>query len=170
MTDLHPYGLAGRNDTFYIFAKPAFRRVFDVHGYIYTYKVQVMPHRDKERRAAYLREWRNRNREYVRAKCREKNASPHGFAIAKNARLKAIYGITLLDYNEMFEKQNGLCFICGNPEISGISRDNNLLVDHNHATGKVRKLLCNNCNRGLGAFRDNIAIMERAIQYIKDHQ
>lgn len=131
-----------------------------------------MPHKSKEERAAYLKEWRNKNRDYVRAKLREKNSTPEGFEISKNSRLKRAYGITLNEYRDMFSKQNGLCFICGNPEERGLRRDDslNLAVDHNHTTGKVRKLLCNNCNRGLGAFRDNIAVMERAIQYIKDHQ
>lgn len=129
-----------------------------------------MPHKNKDAKAAYLREWRKKNRDYVRQKLREKNSTPEGFAISKNSRLKRTYGITLAEYREMFNKQNGVCFICGNPETNSQRRDNNLSVDHNHITGKVRKLLCSNCNRGLGEFNDNIIIMERAIQYLKDHQ
>jgi hypothetical protein len=81
------------------------------------------------------------------------------------------YGITLKEYDEMFAKQNGLCFICGNPEkvICKSGKLKRLAIDHNHRTGKIRKLLCDDCNVGLGKFRDNIIVMERAIQYLKDH-
>ena len=82
------------------------------------------------------------------------------------------YGITLEEYNKRFDKQGGFCFICGNPETTrtkeGISR--RLSIDHDHATGQIRKLLCDSCNRGLGHFHDNIIVMERAIQYVKDHR
>ena len=62
----------------------------------------------KEKKAAYLREWRNRNRDYVRQKVRETYSTPEGFASHRNSRLKLAYGITLAEYEEMFSKQNGL--------------------------------------------------------------
>ena len=82
------------------------------------------------------------------------------------------YGITLKEYDEMFSKQNGLCFICGNPETVRTTggQIRRLSIDHDHATGKIRQLLCDACNHGLGHFHDNIIVMERAIQYIKDHR
>lgn len=82
------------------------------------------------------------------------------------------YGVTLKEYDEMFAKQNGLCFICGNPEITRTKggQIRRLSIDHDHVTGKVRNLLCDACNRGIGNFHDNIIAMERAIQYIKDHR
>lgn len=52
------------------------------------------------------------------------------------------------------------CMICGKAE--------KLVVDHDHETGKVRGLLCNHCNRGLGHFRDNTQFLEDAIKYLKD--
>jgi hypothetical protein len=52
------------------------------------------------------------------------------------------------------------CTICGKEE--------RLVVDHDHETGKVRGLLCNHCNRGLGHFRDNIEFLEDAIKYLRD--
>ena len=82
------------------------------------------------------------------------------------------YGITLKEYNEMFSNQSGLCFICGNPETTRTKEGQvrRLSIDHDHANGKLRKLLCDACNHGLGHFHDNIIVMERAIQYIKDHR
>lgn len=119
--------------------------------------------RTKEEKAAYLREWRAKNKDYCRAEARKKYHTPDGYAYHEHHRLKSTYGITLEEYQAMVSSQNGLCFICGNP-------DKKLAVDHDHSNGKVRKLLCLNCNRGLGAFGDNISLMERGIQYLKDHQ
>ena len=77
------------------------------------------------------------------------------------------FGMTDEHYKEMFLKQNGLCQICKMPETylhKGVLQ--NLSVDHDHSTGKVRGLLCKKCNHGLGFFNDNIETMKSAIEYI----
>jgi len=84
----------------------------------------------------------------------------------RNGELKRDYGITLEDYNNMFEEQNGVCAICGKPETSKYT---NLQVDHNHVTGKIRELLCGKCNRMLGHVNDNIDILKSAIEYLEKH-
>ena len=71
------------------------------------------------------------------------------------------YGIGLGDLNKMMESQQGKCAICKEPL--------SLKVDHNHKTGKVRGLLCNGCNRGLGFFTDNMSVLESAICYLKSN-
>jgi hypothetical protein len=76
--------------------------------------------------------------------------------------LKNRYGITEDDYDVMFKEQDGLCAICKQP-----STHKNLDVDHNHETNKVRGLLCNNCNRGLGHLQDSVLVLESAINYLK---
>lgn len=81
----------------------------------------------------------------------------------KNASLKHNYGITLEDYNLMFKKQNGKCFICN-------TLKNVLHVDHCHTTNKVRGLLCGNCNKALGLLKDNIDILQTAINYLNLHE
>jgi hypothetical protein len=78
------------------------------------------------------------------------------------------YGITHQQYMEMWEKQKGLCPICHHPERC--KRRKWLAVDHDHSTGKIRALLCDKCNLGIGHFKDDIALLESAISYIKEHK
>lgn len=71
------------------------------------------------------------------------------------------YGITKSQYESMLSKQNGLCAICGTkPAIA---------VDHNHITGKIRGLLCVECNLGIGHFKENKHWLFKAIQYLNYH-
>lgn len=66
--------------------------------------------------------------------------------------LKSKYDMTLKQYDEMLKGQNGVCAVCKNPEtnINRYGDVNRLSVDHNHKTGEIRGLLCNNCNLLLG--------------------
>lgn len=76
-------------------------------------------------------------------------------------RLRA-YGITPLDFSQSLQKQGGVCAICG-----GDKRGRQLSVDHNHRSGKVRGLLCSDCNILLGCAHDKIQVLRRAIQYLE---
>lgn len=78
--------------------------------------------------------------------------------------LKCQYNLSLDQYNELVVKQNNLCLICNNPE----THKPRLSIDHHHETGRVRGLLCHNCNAGLGHFKDSIEVLQSAINYIKD--
>lgn len=71
------------------------------------------------------------------------------------------YGITVEQYRQMFEDQNGVCMICGN------STDYRLCVDHNHETGEVRGLLCRPCNSGLANYQENVVYLQNAINYLR---
>lgn len=81
------------------------------------------------------------------------------------AQLKRAYGITRADYDKMFAQQNGRCAICGSTGHKG-KRTAKLYVDHDHATGRVRGLLCHKCNGGLGALGDNEEGLRRALAYV----
>lgn len=83
----------------------------------------------------------------------------------KNDKLFSRYGITLEEYNMKFSEQNGCCAICRKHQTEIIKT---LCVDHNHETGKVRALLCDDCNKGLGHFKDNPELLEFASQYLKE--
>lgn len=73
------------------------------------------------------------------------------------------YGITIADYQAMYERQEGKCAICGTSEEK-------LVVDHNHKTGKVRELLCHLCNAMIGCAREDIAILTAAVAYLHREQ
>ncbi len=77
------------------------------------------------------------------------------------------YGMTQEDYDNKLKSQNGLCAICNKKQKSG--RNQNLVVDHDHESGKVRDLLCNSCNVALGLFQDSIDILDKSIRYLKKH-
>jgi hypothetical protein len=76
-----------------------------------------------------------------------------------NFHLKRRYGIDGVTVEWLILQQNGACALCqtGKPEH----------VDHNHATGSVRGILCFNCNRGIAKFGEDAALMKRAIDYLK---
>lgn len=82
----------------------------------------------------------------------------------KESKLKCNFGITLDDYNRMFVTQNGNCGIC---KINQEKLKTPLGVDHCHKTGKVRELLCSNCNTALGLLKEDINVLEATIEYIK---
>ena len=77
------------------------------------------------------------------------------------------YGISAKEYVELLEKQGHVCAICGEPETR-IHKGSlaSFSVDHDHETGKVRGLLCGTCNHGLGYFRDDVELMNNAIEYL----
>ena len=80
--------------------------------------------------------------------------------------LKCRYGITADEYWALYESQGGKCRICGTTD--GTRKDSKLLsVDHCHATGKIRGLLCTRCNAGLGHFQDNPVLLESALAYLR---
>lgn len=80
------------------------------------------------------------------------------------------FGITIEQYEEMVSIQNNSCAICRKHKDDFSGRGNNFHIDHCHTTGKLRGLLCSNCNTGLGQFKDDGEIMKNAIEYIKRSQ
>ena len=110
------------------------------------------PNHTKESWAKYMREYRKRN--------------PH---IMKSIDLKKRFGISLKEYQVLLENQNHVCAICSQPEQSIDHRTKKpraLAVDHCHTTGKIRGLLCSDCNTGLGLFQDSKIFLMNAIKYL----
>ena len=89
----------------------------------------------------------------------------------RNSDYKYNYGITLAEYDQMFEQQNSCCAICGQPEIVKFKgKIKPLSVDHNHKTGKIRGLLCVRCNLILRDAKDNILTLHYAMEYLKKNK
>ncbi len=84
-------------------------------------------------------------------------------------RYRNKFGMSIQEYENLFEKQGGHCAICREAEVlvrkNGVVK--RLAVDHCHATGRVRGLLCLSCNHILGNAKDNIRVLEDAIEYLK---
>lgn len=127
-------------------------------------------YRTKEKGKKRLDKWREENPEKYKEQYKNNIAKQkcseyyhNNKDTVKNTYLQTNYGITLEDYNFLLEKQNEKCKICNNECPTGKS----LAVDHNHETGKVRGLLCKNCNIGLGMFFDNLDFLESAVLYLK---
>lgn len=83
------------------------------------------------------------------------------------SHLRRKFGITHEQYDAMLVKQGGRCAIC---RVLSTESPKRFHVDHNHATGVVRGLLCYRCNTGLGVFLDDISRLKSAIKYLKEHQ
>ena len=81
----------------------------------------------------------------------------------RNNELKNNYGTTLAQYEEMLEKQGGVCVLCGNTSLKGRC----LSVDHNHITRKVRGLLCYRCNTSIGQIAETPEMLKRLIEYLE---
>ena len=81
--------------------------------------------------------------------------------------LKRKYGVTQEWYDEQLTLQDGGCKICGTKDPGkGLKHFH---VDHSHKTGKVRGLLCHSCNTGLGFFKEDVKLIEKAIEYVNRH-
>lgn len=82
----------------------------------------------------------------------------------KNYRLITKYGITLEQFNIMYQEQQGQCAIC-----SIQVPDSKICVDHNHNTGQVRQLLCHNCNVLLGHAFEDPSLLTKCAEYLNAH-
>ena len=99
----------------------------------------------RERKLASVRKYYAAHRaELIERMRRRYRADVH---VAEKERARR-YGLSAEDYNKLLARQNGVYGICKRP-------GRKLCVDHCHATGKVRGLLCHNCNSGLGLYNDN---------------
>jgi len=82
----------------------------------------------------------------------------------QRASWKRLYGISEDEYNEMLVTQNFRCAMCG---IHQSKLNKSLSVDHNHATGEIRGLLCSDCNFILGHAKDNPGTLQAGINYLR---
>ena len=128
--------------------------------YLYTYCKQCARGKTKE--------WTLKNKDYVKSKKGEweKKNPERARQIALRGILKFSYNMTLEQYDSLLTKQDFVCAICH--KINNI-QGRRLEVDHDHKTGKIRGLLCNGCNVGIGAFSDDMDLMAKAVQYVNKY-
>ncbi len=89
----------------------------------------------------------------------------YNYSKSFNRRIRAKYNLSSEELISMHNSQNKKCKICGNI-YEDISKHGGLYIDHCHTTGKVRGLLCAKCNQLLGACRDNVVILQSAVDYL----
>ena len=108
--------------------------------------------------------WAVRNPDKVRARVRtyHRKHRAERSDYAKWRRLQNKYSLTKDQYTVMLAHQEHRCAICDGSLVN----QPRVSVDHNHDTGKVRGILCNTCNRGIGLLKDNPAVLTRAAQYV----
>jgi ferredoxin-like protein FixX len=100
-------------------------------------------------------------------KCRNKEALKWQQAnpeSKRNTHLKAKFNITVKQFNEMLQLQNFCCAICMSPTPKGRGTFH---VDHCHETGKIRGILCHDCNTGIGKLGDSLESIKKAVSYLE---
>jgi hypothetical protein len=122
----------------------------------------------REYMRGYTRKPYNRDKEKQREACRKwerkvHERDPEANSLRKRrALLKHRYGITLEEFNALLAKQNSRCAIC-------CLSDNVVWhIDHCHVSGKFRGVLCSQCNKGLGHFKDSLILLLAAVKYLEE--
>lgn len=124
-------------------------------------KAITMPYSSPER----AKEWRISNKQHLLDYNKTwRQVNPEKDALySKRTKLKAKYGITPEQKDEILKSQNYRCAICKSTDFGS----KNWCVDHDHYTGEIRGLLCNGCNTGLGHFKENVRVLSTAILYLR---
>lgn len=116
----------------------------------------------RERNAKRMREQYKDNPQKFRDISRaNRKANPESITARRARMFRSRYNITLEDFVALAEKQENKCAICGSVAP--------LTIDHCHKSGKVRGLLCGNCNRGIGCLKESIDNLKNAIKYLLFH-
>ncbi len=129
----------------------------------------IRKHRSKpdviEFRKTYTKEYYQKNKERVKGYNDRYHAKEENKKQSYLRNIKRNYGLEPHQYYEMFMRQVGKCAICS---VSfGDERSIRPHVDHDHSTGAVRGLLCDGCNKGIGALRDNPRALRKAADYVE---
>lgn len=122
-------------------------------------RAEYVIHRDKVQ--ARNKRWYERNRESQIFRT-SRNARQNAPA-RRDARFRRTYGVSLVEIEAIREAQGGVCAICRDPKRPGRK---SLCVDHCHRTGRVRGLLCHQCNKAIGLFGDSPSHLHAAIAYL----
>ena len=106
---------------------------------------------NKEKRSKQSKQYREENKESIKK-------------VIRKWRMQTTFGLSIEEYDALLQSQNNCCASCG---VHMSTQKRNLAVDHCHSTGKIRGLLCTNCNIGLGMFKDDVNLLQKAIEYLE---
>lgn len=120
----------------------------------------------KTKTAKYRKEYYQTHKVESAEQSKRFDRSEKGKLLKRKHLLKRGYGLTLEQYDEMIKEQDSICAICGSINSDG----RRLCVDHNHETGKIRKLLCHCCNSLVGYAKEDIIILRSTINYLENHK
>ena len=125
-------------------------------------------------KAAYHRQYRSTRRKLFSEKEKLRRANMPPDAKERTLRYQRSvsrrFGISAAELESLHQSQGGRCAICGDEQSAKSTKVRRLAVDHCHRTGKVRGLLCLNCNTGLGRFKDMPELLLNAVNYLKRNQ
>jgi hypothetical protein len=126
------------------------------------FQLQAKGRYDSAEAVARVKEWREKNADRFRAYQAEYRARPERKRAMRDLYYQRTFGISADDFDAMLEAQGGGCAICGERP----DREASLHVDHCHDTGRIRGILCLNCNQGLGKFDHDPELLQRAADYL----
>lgn len=86
----------------------------------------------------------------------------------RSSHLRRRFGIDYADYERILAAQGGVCAICGGTELRRHHKF--MSIDHDHTSGAIRGILCDNCNQGLGNFKDKRGLLKAAMAYLAQHE
>lgn len=142
---------------------------------IYCAACRAKRDREANRRKQYR--WREANPEKWKAvrdrEWAKRSADPAHLQDKREREARRLYGLEPEDFDRLLAAQNGVCAICRRPargKANGrakAGREPRLHVDHCHTTGRVRGLLCGNCNTLIGLANEDPAVLAAAIEYLK---
>lgn len=158
-------GAAGKISSMTTAEKAEKKRAYDRARYAANKEKKLAAAKERywanpEKAAEYGRHYRVKYRDRLKARKHAWHAA--NAAQVRDRRLRATYGISAEDYDARLLAQGGGCAICQNDCPTGRM----LAVDHDHATGVVRGLLCTNCNMAVGKMKDDADLLRRAAEYL----
>ncbi len=135
---------------------------------------QIPQNKVKERARQQKPEFKESRRKYrqrpeVKKRKKEYQQNPENKNRTRHLNLVRNYDLTLKEFNEKLKKQGGTCEICRKGNGKNRKKPS---TDHNHKTGKVRGILCGNCNFELGTlekFNNNLNLFKIYIKYLEEH-
>jgi Recombination endonuclease VII len=127
------------------------------------FRVLAKARYDSASAVARTTQWRKDNPERYRERQAEYRARPDRKRKMRDLYYRRTFGISADDFDALFDAQQRGCAICATaPE-----RAASLHLDHDHVTGAIRGILCLSCNQGVGKFRDDPGLLERAAAYVR---